>query len=68
VGKAVQGGNLVTRPSCMAGRPIKWGPCTQSSATPPPYSSYKYHGARPGRKCEESEVYPYGAPKFSLVE
>jgi hypothetical protein len=56
VGKAVQEGNLAARPSCMAGRPIKWAPCTQSSATALPYSSYKYHSAPPGKKCEESEV------------
>jgi hypothetical protein len=40
----------------MAGRPDKWAPHAQSSATIPPYSSYKYHDATPGRKCEESEV------------
>jgi hypothetical protein len=56
MGKAVQGGNLAAWPSCMAGRPIKWAPHAQSSATAPPYSYYKYHGAPPGRKCEESEV------------
>jgi hypothetical protein len=54
--KAVQGGNLAARSSCMFGRPDKWTPRAQSSATTPPYSSYKYHGAPPGRKCEESEV------------
>jgi hypothetical protein len=54
--KAVQGGNLAARSSCMAGWPVKWAPHTQSSATGPPYSSYKYHGAPPDRKCEESEV------------
>jgi hypothetical protein len=45
VGKAVQGGNVATRPSCMSGRHIKWAPCAQSLATTPPYSSYKYHDA-----------------------
>jgi hypothetical protein len=54
--KAVQGGNIATRASCMAGCPDKWAPHAQSSAIAPPYSSYKYHGAPPGRKCEESEV------------
>jgi hypothetical protein len=43
--KAVQGGNLAAQPSCMAGRPNKWAPHTQSLATAPPYSPYKYHGA-----------------------
>jgi hypothetical protein len=56
VGKAVQGANLSAQPSCMAGRPVKWAPCAQSSATTLTYSSYKYHGAPIGRKCEESEV------------
>jgi hypothetical protein len=42
--KAVQGGNLAGRPSCMAGRPDKWAPHVHSLATTPPYSSYKYHG------------------------
>jgi hypothetical protein len=45
VGNIVQGGNLVARPSCMASRLVKWAPCAQSSATTPPYSSYKYQGA-----------------------
>jgi hypothetical protein len=31
--KPVQGGNLVARPSCMAGWPDKWGPRAKSSAT-----------------------------------
>jgi hypothetical protein len=53
--KVVQGGNLATWPSCMAGRPEKWAPRTQSLATALPYS-YKYHGAPHDRKCEESEV------------
>jgi hypothetical protein len=53
--KAVQGGNLATRPGCMVGRPDKWASRTQSSARVPPYS-YKYHGAPPDKKCEESEV------------
>jgi hypothetical protein len=43
--KAVQGGNLAARSSCMAGRPNKWAPRAQSSATTLPYSSDKYHGA-----------------------
>jgi hypothetical protein len=47
--KMVQGGNMATRPSCMADWPDKWAPRAQSLATTPPYSSYKYHG-------EESEV------------
>jgi hypothetical protein len=38
--KEVQGGNLATRPSCMANWPDMWAPCAQSSATTPPYSSY----------------------------
>jgi hypothetical protein len=54
--KAVQGGILATRPSCMASRPDKWAPHAQYSATALPYSSYKYHGAPSGRKCKESEV------------
>jgi hypothetical protein len=54
--KAVQGGNLATRPNYMAGRPNKWAPSAQSSATAPPNSSYKNHGAPPGRKCAECEV------------
>jgi hypothetical protein len=54
--KIVQGGNLAAQPSCMVGRPDKWASHTQSSARAPPYSSYKYHGAPPGRKCEKSEV------------
>jgi hypothetical protein len=53
--KGVQGGNLATRPTCMAGRPNKWSSHAQSLATTPPYS-YKYHGAPLGRKCEESKV------------
>jgi hypothetical protein len=47
--KAVQGGNLAGRPSCMDGRPDKWAPSTQSLAIAPPYSSYKYHRAPLGR-------------------
>jgi hypothetical protein len=54
--KVVEGGNLAARPSCMAGQPNKWASRTQSLARAPPYSSYKYHGAPPDRKCEESEV------------
>jgi hypothetical protein len=54
--KVVQGGNLATQPSCMATWPNKWTPHAQSLATESPYSSYRYHGAPPGRKCEESEV------------
>jgi hypothetical protein len=54
--KVVQGGNLATRPSCMAGWLAKWAPHTKSLTTTPPYSSYKYHGAPLGRKCEECEV------------
>jgi hypothetical protein len=49
--KAVQGGNLATRPSWMAGQPDKWASRTQSSARALPYSSYKYHGAPPSIKC-----------------
>jgi hypothetical protein len=45
----LQVGNLVARPD-------KWATHAQSSARAPPYSSYKYHGAPPSRKCEESEV------------
>jgi hypothetical protein len=52
---AVQGGNLATQPSFIAGWPDKWATRAQSSATAPP-CSYKYHGAPLGRKCEESEV------------
>jgi hypothetical protein len=40
-----------------------------SSMWPLPYSSYKYHSAPPGRRCEESEVLPpplQGASKFNL--
>jgi hypothetical protein len=47
---------LVTRPSCLADRLDKWAPHTQSLATTPSYSSYKYHGVPPDKKCEESEV------------
>jgi hypothetical protein len=54
--KVVQGGNLAARLSCMAARPNKWASHAQSSARAPPYSSYKYHGAPPGKWCEESEV------------
>jgi hypothetical protein len=54
--KAVQGGSLAARPSCMAGWPDKWAPHAQSSATALPYSYYKNHGAPPGRKCEDSQV------------
>jgi hypothetical protein len=54
--KAVQGGNLAASPSCMVGQLDKWASCDQSSARAPPYSSYKYHDAPTGRKCEESEV------------
>jgi hypothetical protein len=54
--KMMQGGNLAPRPSCMAGRPDKWASRTQSLARALPYSSYKYHGAPSGRRCEESEV------------
>jgi hypothetical protein len=46
---AMQGGNL-------AARPDKWASRGQSLARAPPYSSYKYHAAPPGGKCEESEV------------
>jgi hypothetical protein len=53
--KAVQGENLAAWASCMASQPDRWAPGAQSSATAQPYS-YKYHGAPPGRKCEESEV------------
>jgi hypothetical protein len=56
VEKAVQGGNLAARPSCMASRLVNWAPRAQSSAVAPPYSSYEYHGAPPSRRCEESEV------------
>jgi hypothetical protein len=54
--KVVQGGNLAARPSCVAGRSDKWASHAQSSSRAPPYSSYKKHGAPPGKKCEESEV------------
>jgi hypothetical protein len=36
--EVVQGGNLAARPSCMAGRLVKWAPRTQSSATALSYS------------------------------
>jgi hypothetical protein len=52
-----------------ADRADKWASCAQSLARAPPHSSYKYHGAPPGRKCEESEVYPpplQGASNFNL--
>jgi hypothetical protein len=54
--KVVQGGNLATWPSCMAGWQDKWASRTQSSARAPPFSSFKYHGAPLGRSCDESEV------------
>jgi hypothetical protein len=54
--KTMQVGNLASRPSCMAGRPDKWASRTQSLARAAPYLSYKYHGAPPGRRCEELEV------------
>jgi hypothetical protein len=54
--KVMQGRNLAARPSCMADRPDKWASCAQSSAKAPPYSSYKFHHAPPGRKCEESDA------------
>jgi hypothetical protein len=56
VGKAVEQLNLTARPSFMAGWPNKWASHAQSSARAPSYSSYKYRGAPPDRKCEESEV------------
>jgi hypothetical protein len=56
VGKMVERLNLATRPSCMAGQPDKWASHAKSSATAPPYSSYKNPCAPPGRVCEESEV------------
>jgi hypothetical protein len=52
--KVMQGGNLATLGSCMADRPNKWASRAQSSARAPPYCSYKYHGAPPGRNCEET--------------
>jgi hypothetical protein len=56
--KAVQGGNLAAQPSCMAGRPDKLAPHAQSSATVPPYSSYKYHGAPPAQSVERVRFSP----------
>jgi hypothetical protein len=56
VGKMVERLNVAARPSFMAGRPNKWASRAQSLSRAPPYSSYKYPSARPGRKCEESEV------------
>jgi hypothetical protein len=57
------------RPAKLHGRPASHA---QSSARAPPYSSYKYHGAPLGRKCEESrergEVLRVGGlPSFSGV-
>jgi hypothetical protein len=37
--KVVQGGNLVTRPSCMADRLDKWAPRSQSLATALPINT-----------------------------
>jgi hypothetical protein len=54
--KAVQEKNLAARPSCLADRPDKWAPRAHSLDTALPYSFYKYHGAPPDKKCEESEV------------
>jgi hypothetical protein len=45
--KVVQGGNMATLPTCMAGRPDKWAPHAQSLTTALPYSSYEFHGAPP---------------------
>jgi hypothetical protein len=56
VSNAQRRGNLAASPSCMVGQLDKWASCDQSSARAPPYSSYKYHDAPTGRKCEESEV------------
>jgi hypothetical protein len=56
MGKMVERLNVAARPSFMAGQPDKWASCAQSLARAPPYSSYKYPDAPPGRKCEESEV------------
>jgi hypothetical protein len=56
VGKAVEQLNVAARPSFMVDRPDKWASHAQFSARGPPYSSYKYPGTPPGRKCEESEV------------
>jgi hypothetical protein len=48
VGKAVEQLNVVVRPD-------KWASRAQSSTRAASYS-YKYLGAPPGKKCEESEV------------
>jgi hypothetical protein len=48
--------NVAAWPSFMAGWPDKWASHVQSLVRVPPYSSYKYPGAPPGRKCEESDV------------
>jgi hypothetical protein len=56
VGKVVEQLNVAAQPSFMAGRPDKWASHIQSSARAPAYSSYKFPGAPPSRKCEESEV------------
>jgi hypothetical protein len=51
VGKAVEWLNV-------AAQPDKWVSHHQSSAREPPYSSYKYPGAPPGRKCEKVRFSP----------
>jgi hypothetical protein len=56
VGKVMERLNVAARPRFMVDWPNKWASRTQSLARAPPYSSYKYLGAPPGRKCEESEV------------
>jgi hypothetical protein len=56
VGKAVERLNVAARPSFLAGQHDKWSSPAQSSDRALPYSSYKYPGAPPSRKCEESEV------------
>jgi hypothetical protein len=49
VGKAVEQLNVAVRPD-------KWASRAQSSTRAASYSSYKYLGAPPGKKCDESEV------------
>jgi hypothetical protein len=56
VGKAVERLNVAAWPCFVADRPDKWASRAQSSARAPSYSSYKYPGPPPGRKCEEIEV------------
>jgi hypothetical protein len=56
--KVVQGGNLATRPSCMADRPDKCTSHAQSLARAPPYPSYKYHGALPIESVKKVRLSP----------